>query len=330
MASNTESEETVKWMGHAMQLARTALDNGEVPVGCILVYKDQVLGSGGNVTNETKNATRHAELIAIDQVYAWCGQHGQCAVEVFKQCCLYVTVEPCIMCATALRLVGVWRVVYGCRNERFGGCGSVLDVNCVYSAANRESSANGVKFMIPSAVSEVTTRAEVCRRQHTSLHSNKDSSVEGNQADTPCPVLENCQCGSAERQQAAVDKKMCARQSMSMPARSTHADSSTASIAAQRVPSCEDPNRQTTTATTSTCTTAHTRPAAPVLESRVGPPFECTGGLMADAAVDLLKTFYEGTNPNAPVPKVKRKAGNNSKQCSSSVVPVSQTTTSSS
>ncbi|XP_008634228.1 PREDICTED: tRNA-specific adenosine deaminase 2 [Corvus brachyrhynchos] len=109
--------------------AKEALEKGEVPVGCLLVYNGEVIGRGRNEVNETKNATRHAEMVAIDQVLDWCKQHDRDYREVFPQLVLYVTVEPCIMCAAALRLMKIPRVVYGCRNERFGGCGSVLSIS---------------------------------------------------------------------------------------------------------------------------------------------------------------------------------------------------------
>ncbi|XP_069135042.1 tRNA-specific adenosine deaminase 2-like [Argopecten irradians] len=119
-----------QWMEKSFEYAADALNCQEVPVGCILVYKgQQVIGVGRNEVNETKNASRHAEIVAIDQVLSWCDGHDLKANEVFGQTVLYVTVEPCVMCAGALRQVGVPLVVYGCANERFGGCGSVLSVN---------------------------------------------------------------------------------------------------------------------------------------------------------------------------------------------------------
>nr|XP_033794108.1 tRNA-specific adenosine deaminase 2 [Geotrypetes seraphini] len=117
-----------RWMEEAFRVAKEALESGEVPVGCLMVYNNTVLGQGRNEVNETKNATRHAEMVAIDQVLAWCHDHSKNPTEVFEQMVMYVTVEPCIMCAGALRLLKIPLVVYGCRNERFGGCGSVLNV----------------------------------------------------------------------------------------------------------------------------------------------------------------------------------------------------------
>ncbi|KAG7460942.1 hypothetical protein MATL_G00204310 [Megalops atlanticus] len=122
------SEEIESWMQKAFDMAKEALESGEVPVGCLMVYNSEILGKGRNEVNETKNATRHAEMVALDQVLEWCHQENRDPIEVFKRTVLYVTVEPCIMCAGALRLLNIPLVVYGCRNERFGGCGSVLNI----------------------------------------------------------------------------------------------------------------------------------------------------------------------------------------------------------
>uniref|UniRef100_A0A8C0J5F2 tRNA-specific adenosine deaminase 2 n=1 Tax=Chelonoidis abingdonii TaxID=106734 RepID=A0A8C0J5F2_CHEAB len=104
---------SVSWTREVL-VAKEALENGEVPVGCLMVYNNEILGKGRNEVNETKNATRHAEMVAIDQVLDWCHQHNKDPAEVFAHTVLYVTVEPCIMCAA---------------NERFGGCGSVLNIS---------------------------------------------------------------------------------------------------------------------------------------------------------------------------------------------------------
>ena len=111
-------------MEAAFAMAHEALEVGEVAVGCVVVRGREIIARGRNATNATKNGTRHAELEAIDALVA---QHGHArATELLRDIDLYVTVEPCIMCAAALRIVGIRRVFYGCVNERFGGCGSVL------------------------------------------------------------------------------------------------------------------------------------------------------------------------------------------------------------
>uniref|UniRef100_A0A8C4QQU3 CMP/dCMP-type deaminase domain-containing protein n=1 Tax=Eptatretus burgeri TaxID=7764 RepID=A0A8C4QQU3_EPTBU len=94
-----------------------------------MVYKDTVVCRGSNEVNVTKNATRHAELVAADEVLSWCQKQSLAPDSVFPHTTLYVTVEPCIMCTAALRFLRIKAVVYGCRNERFGGCGSVLSVH---------------------------------------------------------------------------------------------------------------------------------------------------------------------------------------------------------
>ncbi|XP_004368920.1 tRNA-specific adenosine deaminase 2 [Trichechus manatus latirostris] len=127
-ACSVSVEETEKWMEAAMYMAKDALENLEVPVGCLMVYNNEIVGKGRNEVNQTKNATRHAEMVAIDQVLDWCHHSGKSPSEVFEHTVLYVTVEPCIMCAAALRLMKIPLVVYGCQNERFGGCGSVLNI----------------------------------------------------------------------------------------------------------------------------------------------------------------------------------------------------------
>ncbi|XP_061602676.1 tRNA-specific adenosine deaminase 2 [Cololabis saira] len=124
-----DDEEIEKFMSKAFEMGHDALQNGEVPVGCLMVYDGAVVGKGRNEVNETKNATRHAEMVALDQVMDWCRRGDRDLRSVCRRVALYVTVEPCVMCAAALRLLQIPLVVYGCSNERFGGCGSVLDVS---------------------------------------------------------------------------------------------------------------------------------------------------------------------------------------------------------
>jgi tRNA(Arg) A34 adenosine deaminase TadA len=96
----------------------------EVPVGCVIVNRaGDVVACGRNQTNEFNNGTRHCELVAIESLPPDSTDWGSLT--------LYVTVEPCIMCAGLLRVVGLTSVVYGCGNDRFGGCGSVLPAHSV-------------------------------------------------------------------------------------------------------------------------------------------------------------------------------------------------------
>ncbi|KAF4687934.1 tRNA(adenine34) deaminase, partial [Perkinsus olseni] len=114
-----------KFMRIAISAAQHAYDNDEVPVGCAFVSKDgsEVLATAANETNHTRNATRHAELVATDKIFA---KDESCSC--LRGATLYVTVEPCVMCAAALHILGIGRVVYGCGNDRFGGTGSVYRI----------------------------------------------------------------------------------------------------------------------------------------------------------------------------------------------------------
>ena len=104
----------------ALVEAEAALSKHEVPVGCVFIHSVHgAIGRGHNNTVASCNATRHAELEAIDQIL----QKGY-SPAVFRECTLYVTVEPCIMCASALRHIQVGHVVFGCCNDKFGGCGT--------------------------------------------------------------------------------------------------------------------------------------------------------------------------------------------------------------
>ncbi|XP_037094368.1 tRNA-specific adenosine deaminase 2-like [Pollicipes pollicipes] len=115
-------------MDAAFAAAREALRHQEVPVGCVMVRAGRVLATGRNTVNATKNATRHAELNCVDAIYRQCGAAGVPAAAVWGATDVFVTVEPCVMCAAALVQLGVRSVRYGCANQRFGGCGSVLSV----------------------------------------------------------------------------------------------------------------------------------------------------------------------------------------------------------
>ncbi|XP_067004678.2 tRNA-specific adenosine deaminase 2 [Anabrus simplex] len=114
-----------EWMERAFEIAEEEL--GEVPVGCIFVYEGRIIAESTNTVNETRNATRHAEINCVDQVLKWCKGNGLNSVDVFRKVDVVVTVEPCIMCADALHNLRVASITYACNNDRFGGLGSTLD-----------------------------------------------------------------------------------------------------------------------------------------------------------------------------------------------------------
>jgi tRNA-specific adenosine deaminase 2 len=110
----------------ALEQAKVAFERREVPVGCIIVRRSSgvVVARGSNQTNEFNNGTRHCEVIAIEQFLS---SARDVKIE-WSDYTLYVTVEPCVMCAAALRIIGLTEVVYGCQNDRFGGCDSVMNI----------------------------------------------------------------------------------------------------------------------------------------------------------------------------------------------------------
>ena len=111
-----------KFMTQALALAREAAADGDVPVGCVIVRDGQVVGRGRNRREADGDATAHAEVEAIRDACRRTGSwrlHG---------CTLYVTLEPCPMCAGAIINARIEEVHYGARDEKAGCCGSVLDL----------------------------------------------------------------------------------------------------------------------------------------------------------------------------------------------------------
>ena len=109
-------------MRAALAEARRALDEGEVPVGCVIIHEGSVIGRGHNQVERMHDATAHAEIVAIGAASSALGDWR------LSECTLFVTLEPCAMCAGAIVLARVGRVVYGALDPRAGACGSVLNV----------------------------------------------------------------------------------------------------------------------------------------------------------------------------------------------------------
>lgn len=111
-----------EFMRRALALARAAAARGEVPVGALLVRGDQVLGEGANCPIGTHDPTAHAEIQALRAAGAEVGDYRLAGTT------LYVTLEPCIMCAAALVHARVSRVVFGAWDPKAGAAGSLTDV----------------------------------------------------------------------------------------------------------------------------------------------------------------------------------------------------------
>lgn len=120
-----------EFMLRALHLANEALQAQEVPVGCVFVIEKKIVAESRNYVNMTRNPTRHAELNCVDTVLEYCKSNELDYKHHLKNLSVYVTVEPCIMCAAALNDIAVKEVIYGCPNDRFGG-ETVLDVTLFY------------------------------------------------------------------------------------------------------------------------------------------------------------------------------------------------------
>ena len=111
-----------EWMRRALAQARAALEHGAVPIGAVVVHEGRVIGSGHNERERLQDPTAHAEVLALREAAA--------ALRSWRvlDSTLYVTLEPCAMCAGAIVLSRIPRVVYGTTDPKAGAAGSVLDV----------------------------------------------------------------------------------------------------------------------------------------------------------------------------------------------------------
>lgn len=111
------------FMEEALKEAKKAYKKGEVPVGCVIVYNNEIIARAHNTRHQNKSAIDHAEIKAIKKankkLNAW----------MLDDAVLYVTLEPCLMCAGAIFQSRIKRVVYGASEPKFGAFGSILDVS---------------------------------------------------------------------------------------------------------------------------------------------------------------------------------------------------------
>ncbi len=111
-----------KYMKEALKQAKKAGEIGEVPIGCVIVYEDKIIGRGYNKRNTKKSTLAHAELIAIDKASNKMGDWR------LENCTMYVTLEPCQMCAGAIVQSRMKKVVMGTMNPKAGCAGSILNL----------------------------------------------------------------------------------------------------------------------------------------------------------------------------------------------------------
>ena len=116
------NELDTKYMKEAIKQAKKALKLKEVPIGCVIVYQDKIIARGYNRRNTDKTTLGHAEITAIKKASRVIGDWR------LEDCTIYITLEPCQMCAGAIVQARIPRVVFGTRNSKAGCAGSVLDV----------------------------------------------------------------------------------------------------------------------------------------------------------------------------------------------------------
>jgi tRNA(adenine34) deaminase len=120
--SSLDKKHDEHYMREAIKAAQIAKENGDVPIGAVIVYENQVIGRAYNQREQLQDPTAHAEIIALTQAAS--------AKESWRLngCTMYVTLEPCPMCAGALVLSRMVRLVYGCDDPKAGACRSLYNI----------------------------------------------------------------------------------------------------------------------------------------------------------------------------------------------------------
>ncbi len=117
-----QGKKDMAYMQEALELAGQAAEGGDVPIGCVIVHEDQVIGRGYNRRNQDHSVLAHAEILAIREATEAMGDWR------LENCTMYVTLEPCQMCAGAIVQARIPRVVIGAMNPKAGCAGSVLNL----------------------------------------------------------------------------------------------------------------------------------------------------------------------------------------------------------
>jgi len=111
-----------RYMRAAIEAARIAEEKGDVPIGAVIVHNETIIAKAYNQRQQLQDPTAHAEIIALTQAAAALGSWR------LNGCCIYVTLEPCPMCAGALVLARIDRLVYGCDDPKAGACGTLYNI----------------------------------------------------------------------------------------------------------------------------------------------------------------------------------------------------------
>ena len=133
---NFSKEEIEKYMRETFKECEKAIKEGEVPVGCIFLHipSKKIIYGSHNLTNKTKNASSHCEINCIKYLEKnlpiKINENSYFDLKkLMNETALFVSCEPCIMCAYALSLINIKEVYFGCSNDKFGGNGSILSIN---------------------------------------------------------------------------------------------------------------------------------------------------------------------------------------------------------
>jgi tRNA(adenine34) deaminase len=126
------------WMQQALREAEKAYEKEEVPLGAVVVFDNRIIGKGHNQVETLKDPTAHAEIIAITSAAAYLSS------KVLLGCSLYVTLEPCSMCAGAIVLAKMENLYFGAFDNKSGACGSVLNITNNSSLNHKLSVTGGI------------------------------------------------------------------------------------------------------------------------------------------------------------------------------------------
>jgi len=121
-ASNDLLQPHTFWMRAALDQARQAFEEGEVPIGAVIVHNDRIIAAAGNQREQLRDPTAHAEMIAITQAAEALGSWR------LLDCTLYVTLEPCPMCAGGIVQARIPTVVYGTTDDKAGACHTLYQI----------------------------------------------------------------------------------------------------------------------------------------------------------------------------------------------------------
>jgi tRNA(adenine34) deaminase len=126
------------WMQYAFKEAEMAFEKKEIPVGAVVIFEGRIIGKGHNQVETLRDSTAHAEIIALTSASSYLSS------KALLGCSLYVTLEPCVMCAGAIVLAKIESLYFGAFDNKSGACGSVLDITNNKSLNHRLSVTGGI------------------------------------------------------------------------------------------------------------------------------------------------------------------------------------------